>query len=628
MQRIIATSTIPGDLGEKMRAAARAGFAGIVIVENDLLYFDRKPAEVRGLAEELGLRVVALEPFRDYEGLPEPLRQKALARAGRKFELMRELGAELLVVSSNTAAATSDDTGRAASDLAELADGAAAHGLYIGYQPLIWGRQVRDAAAAWSVVQAAGRENLGLVVDTFHVLCQGRAGLASLAGIPADKIALVQLADAPALQLEPQELSQHFRCFPGQGDFPLVELMGRLRDSGYRGLVSLEISNDEFRAASPRQIAADGARSLTWLESQLAGPAAPAQHPAPLVSGIEFVEFATAGGEAAWRAQALEAFGFRKTHVHRSKAVALYRQGDINFILNTEPESFAHSYYQVHGTSVCALGLGTGRPDALLQQSQLNGCELFQGRASPGELAIPAVRGVGGSLLYFVDRSPDAARFFEVDFERIADEEPRGYGLRRIDHIAQAVAPTEFLSAQLCYRAVFDLEPAARHDIVDPHGIVCSRTMENRDRTLLIALNASHGRDTSTQRFRARLAGSGIQHIAMSCGDAFAVAERLNRFNILPVPENYYDELDSRFNLEPGLLERMRTLRVLYDEDEHGRYLQIYTRQVNGLFFEFVQRDGYEGFGESNAPARLAAQALEFERMRDVVEGFDPPQVP
>jgi len=140
-------------------------------------------------------------------------------------------------------------------------------------------------------------------------------------------------------------------------------------------------------------------------------------------------------------------------------------------------------------------------------------------------------------------------------------------------------------------------------------------------------LNASHARDSSTQRFRTRFAGSGIQHIALSCNDAFAVAERLNRVNILPIADSYYDELEGRFSLDAALLERMRSLKVLYDEDQNGRYFHIYTRQVNGLFFELVQRDGYDRFGEANAPARLAAQALEYERMRDVVEGFEPPQV-
>ena len=630
MKRVIATSTIPGDLGEKMRAAARAGFQGIAIVENDLLYFDRKPAQVRRLAEDLGLAIVALQPFRDYEGLPEPLRQKALARAERKFQLMGELGARLLVVSSNTAAETSDDPARAIADLAELADRAAGHGLAIGYEAVAWGRRVTDARAAWALVRSAARENLGLVLDALQVLYRGPQGLEDLRGIPAEKIVLVQLADAPALHLGPQELSQHFRCFPGQGDYPVVELMRRIREAGYRGMVSLAITNDELRSASPHQMAVDGARSLAWLEAQLeaqpvtAGspPAAPA-----LVSGIEFIEFATAGGEAAWLAQALESFGFRKTHLHRSKAVSLYRQGDINFILNTEPDSLAHSYYEVHGTSVCALGLGTQRQTALLAQSQRCGCEAFHGRVSPGELAIPAIRGVGGSLLYFVERQAGAERFFEVDFQRVLNEEPTGYGLRRIDHVAQAVAPTEFLSAQLFYRAVLDLEPAAQHDILDPHGIVCSRTMESRDHGLRIALNASHARDSSTQRFRTRFAGSGIQHIALSCNDAFAVAERLNRVNILPIADSYYDELEGRFSLDAALLERMRSLKVLYDEDQNGRYFHIYTRQVNGLFFELVQRDGYDRFGEANAPARLAAQALEYERMRDVVEGFEPPQV-
>jgi 4-hydroxyphenylpyruvate dioxygenase len=621
MKRAIATTTIPGDLGEKLRAAAAAGFQGVEIFENDLLYYDRSPAEVRALCRDLGLEIIAWQPFRDFEALPARMRQKAFDRAERKFDLMGELGTRMMLVCSNVSPQTLDDAARAAADLAALAERAAHHDITIGYEALSWGRHVRDYPDAWAIVREADEDNLGIVLDTFHIFCRGNS-LATMNDIPAGKIALVQLADAPDLSMDPLQLSRHHRCFPGQGDYPIVEFLRRLHAIGYQGPISHEIFSDEFRSGSPARVAVDGMRSMIWLDDTLHGEspeADPAAGGGSMLSGVEFVEFAVEEAAARWLAELFESLGFRKTHVHRSKDVSLYRQGEVNFVVNAEPGSFAHSFHERHGTSVCAVAYSTERLEALRERTRRFLCTPFENRVAPGELDIPAIRSPDDGLIYFVQRTASSARFFAVDFIAVDDPEHAGFGLERIDHIAHSVAPADFLSSLLFYRAVLGLEPGDPTDLVDPHGMVVSRALTAPGGAVRIPLNTSHALQSSTQRFLLRAGGAGVQHIAMSCNDIFAVADRLNPLHVLPVPENYHDDLDARWSIDADMLARMRKHHILYDEDGGGRYFQLFTRSINGLFFEIVQRDRYAGFGEANAAARLAAQQREYEKLVQAV---------
>ena len=170
----------------------------------------------------------------------------------------------------------------------------------------------------------------------------------------------------------------------------------------------------------------------------------------------------------------------------------------------------------------------------------------------------------------------------------------------------------EMLSWRLFYLSLFDFETTPQVDVVDPAGIVESMALQDRDRNLRICLNASTSDRTLSSRFLSEFFGAGVQHIAFATGDIFAAAEaiRAGGLELLPIPGNYYDDLEGRVTLEPETLDRMRALGILYDEDDGGRYFQLYTRAFQErFFFEIVQRDGYGGFGAPNAPIRLAAQA-------------------
>src|SRR5947207_7045837 len=301
MLRSIATVSLGGTLVEKLQAIAAAGFDGVEIFENDLLYFDGSPSEVKAICADLGLRILLFQPFRDFEAAPRARMGKNFDRAELKFDVMEQLGTDLMLVCSNIAPDTIGDDECAAGDVRALGERAARRGLRIGYEALAWGRHVNTFAHAWKIVQGADHPAVGLVVDSFHTFAVEDDD-APIAEIPGDRIFFSQLADAPLMRLDPLSWSRHFRLFPGQGALPVTRFTRNVLASGYNGPISLEIFNDEFRAAPPRPTAVDAMRSLLLLEEELLAPAegaaAPpvprvfASPPPPVCHGIEFIEFA------------------------------------------------------------------------------------------------------------------------------------------------------------------------------------------------------------------------------------------------------------------------------------------------------------------------------------------------
>ena len=266
-KRSIATVSLSGSLDEKLRAIAGAGFDAVEIFENDLLTFNGSPRDVGKLCRDLGLAICAFQPFRDFEGMPEPQRARNFARAQHKFDLMQELGTDLLLICSNVSPASLGGIDRAAADFRALGELAASRGLRVGFEALAWGRHVNDYRDAWEIVRRADHKSIGVILDSFHALAPAFP-VSAIQSIPADKIFLVQLADAPKLGLDVLSWSRHFRCFPGQGDLPVGAFMEAVAATGYTGPLSLEIFNDQFRSGSPVRTATDGLRSLILLEDR------------------------------------------------------------------------------------------------------------------------------------------------------------------------------------------------------------------------------------------------------------------------------------------------------------------------------------------------------------------------
>ena len=317
MQTAIATVSLAGTLDEKLAAIAAARFRGVEIFENDLLSFDGTPAGARRMVEDLGLKTITFQPFRDFEGMPEPQRDRNFSRAERKFDLMQELGCDLLLVCSNVSPDANGGIDRAAADFHELGERAAKRGLRIGFEALAWGRHINDYRDSWEVVRRAEHPSVGLVLDSFHILVRG-TDLNPIRSIPKDRIFLVQIADAPLLDMDYLSWSRHYRCFPGQGDLAVDRFMAALQATGFDGLVSLEIFSDRFRAGSARSVAIDGQRSLLFMLDNLrrttgvAVPGIKPLPPAPVITGIEFLEFAMDALAADGFETVIEGLGFAR----------------------------------------------------------------------------------------------------------------------------------------------------------------------------------------------------------------------------------------------------------------------------------------------------------------------------
>lgn len=611
----IATVSMGGTLEAKLAAAARAGFRAVEIFENDLTFFGGRPRDVRLMTDDLGLEIAAFQPMRDFEGMPDPARAANFERARRKFDLMAELGASLLNLCSNVSEDAIDDPERSAADLRELAELASLRGFRVGYEALAWGRHVKDWMQAWDIVRRADHQSLGVVLDSFHI-CARRNPLSPISEIPGDRIALAQVADAPGLVMDPMSLSRHHRCFPGQGDFPVREFLDAILASGYSGPISLEVFNDQFRGAPAAVVARDGMRSLKRLAEHIddlaerapgLGPFPPAAQP---VRAIEFVEFAVGGSDAERLGTWMEALGFTRVARHRSKKVELYRQNEVNIVLNREQDGFAHSFYLMHGASVCALAFRFEQAQVALDRANALGSPTYWGRVGPGEALVPAVAGVENSLVYFIDGAPERRAIWDQDF--IFETAPHPHGpLARIDHLSNVVRRSEFLSWLLFYKAVLGFVDEPQVEVADPYGAFYSRVIRSPDGEVRIPLNVADGGPTGVSRFIDAFGGGGVQQIAFSTDDLFAFVKSARDKGVpfLKIPDNYYEDLAARYQIPEDQLECMRNLDILYDRHKGGEFFHVYTTMFDDrFFFEILQRRNYDLFGAANTPVRLAAQ--------------------
>ena len=486
MQFSIATVSLGGSLSEKLAAIARAGFEGVEIFEADVLAHDGSPAEIGRMVRDAGLAIVAFQPFRDFEGMPEPQRTRGFERARRKFALMNELGASRILVCSNVSPLALGGIDRAADDLRELGGIAEGFGIDVGFEALAWGRHVWDYRDAWEIVRRADHPRVGLILDSWHLLARGLP-TDPIRAIPADRMTFVQLADAPKMDMDLLQWSRHFRNFPGQGDMPVDAFMAAVLATGYDGWLSLEIFNDRFRMSLPRRIAEDGERSLIWLGDRARPGALP---PRVKAEAVEWVEFAVSETDEVALSALFEALGFTLTGRHRSKQVDRWTPG------RDQPG------HQHRARGARAFASAGARPVSRRARSarrrRRGGAGAGRGAAHPG--LPPAgragrTRHPGGArprrLAHLLHRPPlrPLAGSGRSSSSRPA---PRpATGLARIDHIAQSMTPEEMLSWRLYYLSLFAFETTPQVDVIDPAGIVESLALQDADRGVRICLNAS-----------------------------------------------------------------------------------------------------------------------------------------
>jgi 4-hydroxyphenylpyruvate dioxygenase len=263
--------------------------------------------------------------------------------------------------------------------------------------------------------------------------------------------------------------------------------------------------------------------------------------------------------------------------------------------------------------NVCDIGLKVEDAAATVERAKALDAEPFDQPVGPGELKIPAIRGLGGGLIHFIDEQSDLAKVWEIEFRPVTDQNTTAStGLTRIDHVAQTMNYEEMLTSLLFYTSIFKTGKTPMIDVVDPAGLVRSQAIENEDGSLRITLNGAENRRTLAGHFIAERFGSAVQHLAFETRDIFATAAALfaNGFQPLEISANYYDDLEARFDLDAAFIDQLKSAHALYDRDEQGEYFQLYSPGFGeGFFFEIVERrGGYGGYGAPNAQFRIAAQ--------------------
>ncbi len=348
--------------------------------------------------------------------------------------------------------------------------------------------------------------------------------------------------------------------------------------------------------------------------------------------GFEFIEYAAPDPQA--MGELFERMGFKPVARHRHKDVTLYRQGGINFILNAEPDSFAQRFARQHGPSICAIAFRVQDAKAAYERAISLGAWGYADHAGPGELNIPAIKGIGDSLIYLVDRwrGKNGAKegdignigFYDVDFEALPGIDahealnPEGFGLTYIDHLTHNVHRGRMAEWAEFYERLFNFREIRYFDIEGQATGVKSKAMTSPCGKIRIPINEEGNEKAGQiQEYLDKYHGEGIQHIALGSKDLYATVDALQMSGVklLNTSETYYELLPRRI---PNLGEDIGALQqrnILVDGRQGELLLQIFSEnQLGPIFFEFIQRKGNEGFGEGNFKALF--ETMELDQMR------------
>jgi 4-hydroxyphenylpyruvate dioxygenase len=320
--------------------------------------------------------------------------------------------------------------------------------------------------------------------------------------------------------------------------------------------------------------------------------------------GFEFVEYTAP--DVAQLHTLFERMGFRAVARHRSKAVTLYRQGEVNFVVNAEPESHGSRFARAHGPSACAMAFRV--KDAAYAYKKLLelGATPFRNQVGPMELNIPAIEGIGGSVIYLVDRYGDRS-IYDVDF--VPTDPARGFlhegaGLAEIDHVTHNVFRGNMEKWAGFYERLFNFREIRYFDIEGKLTGLKSRAMTSPDGKIRIPINESSDDKSQIEEYLHAYHGEGIQHIALGTNDIYKSVESLRAKGVVfqDTPDTYYERIDNRLKGHGEDVDRMKRDRILIDGgQDQGLLLQIFTQNAIGpIFFELIQRKGNEGFGEGN----------------------------
>ncbi|GGB91913.1 4-hydroxyphenylpyruvate dioxygenase [Marinobacterium zhoushanense] len=327
--------------------------------------------------------------------------------------------------------------------------------------------------------------------------------------------------------------------------------------------------------------------------------------------GFEFVEFS--GPEPDQIAQVFKLLGFTLVAKHRSKAVELYRQGGINFVLNREPNSEAYYFGQEHGNSAAGMAFRVHDSHKAYRYALDHGARPMDIPTGPMELHLPAIKGIGGAPIYLIDRFEDGQSIYDIDFEFLdgIDRHPPGYGFYVIDHLTHNVYKGRMAYWANFYEKLFNFRELRYFDIRGEYTGLTSKAMTAPDGLIRIPLNEEASNGTGQiEEFLMAFNGEGIQHIALRCDNLIEAVDKLRAGGIelmTPPPDTYYEMLEERLPGHGEPTEELKARGILLDGSTEGEpklLLQIFSANLLGpVFFEFIQRKKDEGFGEGNFKA-------------------------
>ncbi len=348
-------------------------------------------------------------------------------------------------------------------------------------------------------------------------------------------------------------------------------------------------------------------------------PSSPLENPMG-TDGFEFIEYAAPDPKAL--GALFEQMGFTAVARHRSKDVLLYRQGDVNFVINGQPDSFAQAFARVHGPSICAIAFRVRNAAQAFQRAVKLGAWPYAGPVGPMELNIPAIKGIGDSLIYLVDRYGARGSIYDVDFELLPGRswQADGLGLTGIDHLTHNVHRGRMAEWADFYARLFNFRELKYFDIEGKLTGLKSMAMTSPCGKIRIPINESADDKSQIVEYLTAYHGEGIQHVALSASDIYGTVAAMRGRQVVfqSVPDTYYDAVDERLPGHGESVARLRENQILIDgapTPDGGRLLQIFTQNVIGpIFFEIIQRKGDEGFGEGNF--RALFESIERDQIR------------
>ena len=342
------------------------------------------------------------------------------------------------------------------------------------------------------------------------------------------------------------------------------------------------------------------------------------------IDGFEFVEYAAPAGEAGHLHDYFKRLGFVQVARHKTRPISTYRQGDCTFLINEDPDSFAARFAAEHGPSACGFAIRFSKlAEWVRVQALKNGAQAFAAKDELSKaVAAPVIQGIGGCMLYLVDRYDDKGTIHDPDYEYLpgADLMPKGFGLTFIDHLTHNLYQGNMAKWSDYYERLFNFREIRYFDIKGAKTGLVSKAMTAPDGIVRIPLNESSDEKSQINEYLRDYKGEGIQHIALFTDNIYDTVEAMREAGVafLDTPDTYFDVVDERIPNHGEDLPRLRRNSILIDADQETKQrllLQIFTENALGpIFFEIIQRKGNEGFGEGNFQALF--ESIERDQMK------------